>query len=168
MDACWDMYAADPSRAVTVSAIVSAAGVHRSTFYEYFDDAPSVMVALENELAEVFGEEAEHALATGGADPADIVRRVYVTHGERLSLLLGDAGDPGFFRKLKDALRPVAERGLGLNGDAFDPYLFEFAASGILAAVTLWYKRGRDLDPAEFGDGLRALLSSLHETAVRT
>ena len=167
MQACWDVYAASPSRAVTVSAIVGAAGVHRSTFYEYFDDAPSVMAALEDELAEAFGAEAERALATGGSDPAGIVQRVYVAHGERLALLLGDAGNPGFSRKLKDALRPVAERGLGLGGGAFDPYLFEFAASGILAAATLWYERGRDLGSAEFGEGLRALLTSLRETALR-
>ena len=95
------------------------------------------------------------------------MQRVYVAHGERLSLLLGDAGDPGFSRKLKDALRPVAERGLGLGGGAFDPYLFEFAASGILAAATLWYERGRDLDPAELGEGLRTLLSSVQESAAR-
>ena len=34
MDACWEVYAADPARAVTVSAVVEAAGVHRSTFYD--------------------------------------------------------------------------------------------------------------------------------------
>ena len=98
MDACWEVSAADPARAVTVSAVVEAAGVHRSTFYEYFGDAPSAMSAIEDELAAAFGAEAERAFATGGADPAGIVQRVYVAHGERLSLLLGDAGDPGFSR----------------------------------------------------------------------
>ena len=161
MDACWDVYAADPMNAVTVSAIVKTAGVHRSTFYEYFDDARSVLSAIEDELAEMFGAEAERAFASGGADPADIVQRVYVTHGNRLSLLLGKSGDPGFARRLKDALRPVAEHGLGLDSRAFDPYLFEFAASGILAAATLWYERGCDLEPAEFGEGIRKLLSSI-------
>lgn len=160
MDAYWNVYATNPSRTVTVSAIVMAAGVHRSTFYEYFDDAPSVIAAIEDDLAAAFGAEAERAFASGGADPAGIVQRVYVAHGERLSLLLGDAGDPGFARKLKDALRPVAERGLGLGDGAFDPYLFEFAASGILAAATLWYERERDLDPGEFGEGIRTILSS--------
>ena len=58
------------------------------------------MAAVEDELAAAFGAEAERAFATGGADPAGIVQRVYVAHGERLSLLLGDAGDPGFSRKL--------------------------------------------------------------------
>lgn len=168
MDACWSVYAADPTRTVTVSAIVKAAGVHRSTFYEYFDDAPSVMAAVEDDLARAFGAEAERAFANGGADPAGIVQRVYVTHGERLSLLLGGEGNPGFARKLKDALWPVAERGLGLGGRAFDPYLFEFAASGILAAATLWYERGRDLEPEEFGKGIRRLLSAVEESAGKS
>ena len=161
MDACWDVYAADPANAVTASAIVKAAGVHRSTFYEYFDDARSVMAAIEDELAEAFGVEAASAFASGGADPAGIVQRVYVTYGDRLSLLLGKSGDPSFARKLKDALRPVAEHGLGLGNREFDPYMFEFAASGILAAATLWYERGCDLEPAEFGEGIRSLLSSV-------
>ena len=161
MDAYWDVYAADPANAVTVSAIVKIAGVHRSTFYEYFDDALSVLAAIEDELAETFGAEAERAFASGGADPADIVQRVYVTHGDRLSLLLGKSGDPNFARRLKDALRPVAEQGLGLGSKPFDPYLFEFATSGILAAATLWYERGCDLEPAEFGEGIRSLLSSV-------
>ncbi|MBQ6492059.1 MAG: hypothetical protein IJI88_07265 [Atopobiaceae bacterium] len=64
-------------------------------------------------------------------------------------------------------IQPVAERGLGLGDRPFDPYLFEFAASGILAAATLWYERGRDLDPAELGEGLRSLLSSVQESAAR-
>ena len=166
MDACWDVYAADPEDAVTVSAIVKKAGVHRSTFYEYFGDARSVIAAIEDELAEEFGAEAARAFSSGGADPAGIVQRVYVAHGDRLSLLLGKSGDPGFARKLKDALRPVAERGLDLGNRAFDPYLFEFIASGILAAATLWYERGRDLEPAEFGEGIRDLLSSMAATRL--
>ena len=166
MDACWEVYAASPADAVTVSAIVKAAGVHRSTFYEYFDDANAVMTAIEDELAETFGVEAARAFASGGANPAGIVQRVYVAHGERLSLLLGKSGDPGFARKLKDALRPVAEQGLELGGRAFDPYLFEFVASGILAAATLWYERGRDLEPAEFGEGIRAVLASMAATRL--
>lgn len=167
MDAYWDLYAADPANAVTVSAIVKAAGVHRSTFYEYFDDARSVITAIEDELAEAFGAEAARAFSSGGADPAGIVQRVYVRYGDRLSVLLGKSGDPGFVRRLKDALRPVAERGLGLGSRAFDPYLFEFAASGILAAATLWYERGRDLEPAKFGEGIRDLLSSIASTRMR-
>ena len=166
MDACWDLYAVNPTNAVTVSAIVKAAGVHRSTFYEYFDDARSVLTAIEDELAEAFGAEAARAFSSGGADPAGIVQRVYVKHGDRLSVLLGESGNPGFARKLKDALRPVAVDGLGLSDKAFDPYLFEFAASGILSAATLWYERERDLEPAELGEGLRALLSSIAATRL--
>ena len=161
MDAYWDIYAADPARAVTVSAVVEAAGVRRSTFYQYFPDAPAVLTAIEDELAEMFGTEASRALESGGKDPAGIVQRVYVAHGDRLSVLLGESGDPAFARRIKDALAPVAARGLGSAENAFAPYLFEFVVTGILAAVTLWYERGRDLDPAEFGKGIRGVLEAV-------
>lgn len=164
VDAYWTLYAADPSHAVTVSAVIERAGVHRSTFYEYFCDAKAVLAAIEDELAAVFEQESTAALASGG-DPAEVVRRVYVMHGDKLSVLLGDAGDPSFARKLKEALRPAAERGLALCGEPADPYRFEFAASGILAAANLWYKRGQDLGPAEFGELIRSLLSSVARPA---
>lgn len=158
MDAYWELYAADPSHNVTVSAVVAEAGVHRSTFYEYFGDADAVLAAIEGDLAELFEAESAAALSGGKMDPAGIVQRVYVEHGDRLSVLLGDAGDSRFARRVKDALVPVAMRELGLADDPLAPYLFEFAASGLLAAASLWYERGRDLSPAEFGAGMQAML----------
>lgn len=161
MDAYWDAYAADPSRRPTVSAVVAVSGVHRSTFYEYFDDADSVLVAIEDELAALFEAEASHALAGEATDPAAIVRRVYVEQGGRLSVLLGEGGDPYFARRVKDTMAPLVMRGLGLSEDGFGPYLAEFAVSGMLAVATLWYARGCDLDDVELGLGIRNLLQSI-------
>ena len=158
MDAYWDLYASSPSRSVTVSAVITNAGVHRSTFYEYFSDADAVLMAIEDELAALFEEESVGALSGDVVDPAGIVQRVYVAHGDRISLLLGDSGDPRFTRRVKEALKPVAMRELDLAGDPFAPYLVEFAATGLLAAASLWYERGRDLEPDEFGNGIRAAL----------
>lgn len=166
MDAYWDVYAADPSRRPTVSAVVAASGVHRSTFYEYFDDADSVLAAIEGELAALFEAEAARALAGGAPDPAAIVRRVYVGHGERLSVLLGEGGDPRFARRVKDAMAPLVMGGLGLSEDGFGPYLAEFTVSGMLAVTTLWYGRGRDLDEDELGRGIRGLLQGIAAQAA--
>ena len=161
MDAYWDLYAADPSHSVTVSAVVARAGVHRSTFYEYFADADAVLLAIEDGLAELFETESARALSNGGVDPAGIVRRVYVEHGNKLSLLLGDAGDPRFAKRVKGVLGPVAMGRLGLSGDPFAPYLVEFAVSGLIAAASRWYERDCDLPPDEFGAGVQALLFSV-------
>ena len=92
------------------------------------------------------------------------MQRVYVAHGDRLSVLLGDAGDPAFARRVKDAIAPVAERRVELGGDPFAPYYFEFATSGILAAATLWYGRGQELEPSEFGRGVRDMLTAMAST----
>lgn len=168
MDAYWDLYSSDPSRGVTVSAVIARAGVHRSTFYEYFGDADAVLLAIEDELAALFEAESASALSGGEVDPAGIVRRVYVDHGDRLSLLLGDSGDPRFAKRVKDALGPIAVDRFRLANDRFAPYLVEFAVSGIIAAASLWYERGCDLPPDEFGGGVQAVLTrvmSLPEAA---
>lgn len=167
MDAYWDLYASDPSQNVTVSAVIAKAGVHRSTFYEYFADADAVLVAIEDKLAALFEAEAIGALSEGNTDPAGIVQRVYVKHGDMLSMLLGDAGDPRFVRRVKEALKPAAMRELALSGNPFSPYLLEFAATGLLAAASLWYERGCDLEPGEFGDGIRKTLMAVMSQAKK-
>ena len=167
MDAYWGLYAADPSRNVTVSAVIEKADVHRSTFYEYFGDADAVLLAIEDDLAALFEEESAGALSGDAADPAGIVQRVYVAHGDRLSLLLGNSGDPRFTWRVKDALRPVAMSKLGIAGDPFGPYLFEFAVSGLLAAASLWYERGCELSPDEFGEGIQAMLRGATTCGMR-
>ena len=165
MDAYWDLYASGSSRNVTVSAVIAKAGVHRSTFYEYFADADAVLVAIEDDLATLFEAEAADALSDRSADPTGIVQRVYVEHGDMLSVLLGDAGDQRFAHRVKEALKPVALRELDLADDPFSPYLLEFAATGLLAAASLWYERGRDLEPGEFGNGIRkALMAVMSQT----
>lgn len=161
MDAYWDLYASDTSRNVTVSAVIAAAGVHRSTFYDYFGDADAVLAAIEDEMAALFEAESARALSGESADPAGIVQRVYVEHGSVLSVLLGDAGNPRFARRVKEALKPVAMRELDLEGDPFSPYLLEFAATGLLAAASLWYERECDLAPHEFGNGIRVTLMAV-------
>ena len=50
MDAYERLCTADPTRTVTASAVVQAAGVNRSTFYDYFDSVPDLRQAVENEL----------------------------------------------------------------------------------------------------------------------
>ena len=142
MDAFWRLYARSRAtgdgspRAVTASAIIKEAGVHRSTFYKYFRDVEAVLDAVETELIDVIKASAVKAMESKESiDPARLVRAVYVENSERLSLLLGPCGDPGFAAKVKRAVQPAVERVLGIERNALSPYVLEFLASGMLSAI---------------------------------
>lgn len=85
---------------MTVKEIIGRAKVHRSTFYEYFDSAQDAFDALEDELIDLIRSEVMLAVNSGSSDPATLVRRVYVHHQGRLSILLGAKGDPSFSRRI--------------------------------------------------------------------
>lgn len=167
MDAFWRLYAhsratGDGSpRAVTASAVIKEAGVHRSTFYKYFRDVEAVLDAVEAELIDIIKASAVKAMESKeGIDPAHLVRAVYVENSERLSLLLGSCGDPGFAAKAKRAVQPAVERVLGIERNALSPYVLEFLASGLLSAITLWYENGCDLTADELGSTMKSLITS--------
>lgn len=159
-DAFWELYEADPASAITVSAVVERAAIHRSTFYEYFPDAASVLEAIEDGLIELMREEAVAGMRSPSETrPAEIVRRVYVEHGDKLSLLLGRNGDPAFACKVKEVVKPAVAEVLDTGDPRFKPYVLEFVSSGIISAVTLWYANGQDLSEEELGGGIQAFVT---------
>lgn len=164
MDAFWRLYARNRAtgsgpRAVTASAVIAEAGVHRSTFYKYFRDVADVLDAIESELIGVIKQSAVKAMESKGAlDAAQLIRTVYVAHSERLSLLLGSQGDPGFASKVKQAVKPAVEQVAGIGENPFGPYVLEFLSSGLLSAITLWYENGCDLTADELGGAMQTLV----------
>ena len=56
-------------------------------------------------------------------------------------------------------MKPALIDTFGLSGeDVHTAYIFEFASSGILAAVTHWYKNGKDLPSHELTSLVRSML----------
>ena len=87
------------------------------------------------------------------------IANIYDDKGEYLSVLLGENGDPNFFNKIKALTWPVLTDMFRLPADNIETsYIFEFATSGIYAAVTHWYKTGKNLPSHELAGLVRSML----------
>ena len=161
IDAFWQIYTANPSKTVTVSAVVEKAHIHRSTFYEYFRDTADVLNAIEESLINIIKHEAvESVRLRNEADPVGVVNRVYGNYSDKLTVLLGPQGDPYFVRKIKDEVKPAVAEIVGIQGnEGTNAYLLEFVSSGILSTISLWYERGCDVESDELESTIRTLLT---------
>lgn len=159
IDAFWELYAARPIEQVTIKEIAAKAGVHRLTFYEYFDNVYDLLEKQEDAIIEDVHANADIAAAAqtaGGDDAPELMARiaqVYERHGERLCLLTGPDGDPAFVSRLKNTLFPAFEAMRAMPGSKDALLLFEFGVSGLLAAFAAWYPMREQL-PAEHFVGL--------------
>jgi len=94
--AFWRLYAERPIEKVRVADVTGLAGYNRSTFYEYFADVPQILESEEQALVELVER---HAKDTDISDPAQVlaaISEIYEANGDKIALLLGERGDPGF------------------------------------------------------------------------
>ena len=160
IEAFWSFYCEKKIEHITVKEITDTAGYHRSTFYEYFVDIYDVLNQLEDSLLEHIEKNVFNKLDGGlSHDLTQNIATIYDEKGEHLSVLLGENGDPIFLNKVKAIMKPVLTDTFGLSReDVHTAYIFEFASSGILAAVTHWYKNGKDLPSHELAGLVRSML----------
>ena len=118
--AFWEILGTKPIGSITVRELACSAGVHRSSFYLFFED---VYDLLDRAEAQVFSR-VESRLE--GHDEAPLsewmlpaMTGFYEANAGKLTALLGPMGDPSFARKLKSRLIPVLGEKLGV--DANDP-----------------------------------------------
>jgi AcrR family transcriptional regulator len=147
MDAYWQAYAKNPTKRVTVSAVVKGAPCNRSTFYEYFGTADDVLKAIEDEVASEMANALTDGFEREGtlSSIAKTMTGAYSKVGDRVLVLLGPDGDPAFHRQLKETIRPVLERKLEIRFDASEQRrAFDFAFEGLLGMLVSWNSAGRE------------------------
>ena len=180
MDAFWGLYREKPIEKISVREVCDRAGYNRSTFYEYFTDAYSVLEVIEEELLNFASvkltEELPTTLARSfpqirlDADALRPLADLYTEKGEYLSVLLGEKGDPSFQYKYKRAAKDILFNMLSDPAKKFDisaSIVSEFTASAIIGAFNCWYPH-RDEYPAEkYAALLLSLLSGGSLAAIR-
>jgi AcrR family transcriptional regulator len=160
IEAFWSLYCEKKIEHITIKEITDKAGYHRSTFYEYFMDIYNILEQLEASLLKHIEKNVLASLDVEvGEDFTQNIAKIYDEKGEYLSVLLGENGDPNFLNKIKAIMRPGLTDAFGLSeNEIHTSYIFEFATSGILSAVTHWYKNGKDLPSQELVGLVRSML----------
>lgn len=144
VDAFWNLYEDTPIERIGVAQVASAAGVHRSTFYEYFRDVYDVRDSIEGEVLAYMGEKARSIVAAGGSgNLEECVREMLEEKGRFLAVLYVSGASPSFARRAKAQLTSVIASSEGYAG--ISRYEAEFVASGLIGAYVLWFERGQDV-----------------------
>jgi len=160
MEAFWSLYCGKKIEHITIKEITDKAGYHRGTFYEYFTDIYDVLNQLEDDLLEYIRvNHIERVDANLSEDDIQNIANLYSVKGKYLSVLLGENGDPQFLNKIKAIFIPVLMDTFGLSKEEIHTsYIFEFASSGIFAAITHWYNNEEELPSQELIALIRSML----------
>jgi AcrR family transcriptional regulator len=107
---------------VTVTGVTERADVTRRTFYSHYKDIPTLVACIEDEavsdlvplvqqVSKVTLPELEEAIHAFDPCPgATEILAYFREHGNVLSALLGEGGDPAFAERLKEMVREVVRR----------------------------------------------------------
>lgn len=143
IDAFWKLYKTKPIDQISVREITNGAGVYRSTFYLYFQDAATVLALLEDELIDrlsVLLDAAEHKNQL--ADIPSIVASFYKKEGSYLYPLLKEGGDHAFAERVLALITPCI-KGSDCCGDDQVTRAVRFYFYASVALVSEAYPRRR-------------------------
>lgn len=143
IDAFWKLYKTKPIDQISVREITNGAGVYRSTFYLYFQDAATVLALLEDELIDrlsVLLDAAEHKNQL--ADIPFIVASFYKKEGSYLYPLLKEGGDHAFAERVLELITPCI-KGSDCCGDNQVARAVRFYFYASVALVCEAYPRRR-------------------------
>ncbi|MBQ7841455.1 MAG: TetR/AcrR family transcriptional regulator [Lachnospiraceae bacterium] len=153
MDSFWEIYIFTPLDKITISAITKSAGIHRSTFYEYFKDIYDLLEQLENDLLEqieydfsVITQENPPCLQeqTSPMNIHDFINSTlsfFTKYGEMLCHLLGASGDPSFRQKMFDLFKIKFLFMHNIPEDyPYADYLVSFVFAIISNDLEYWYQ----------------------------
>lgn len=122
--------------------LAASAGVHRSSFYLFFEDIYDLLDHVEEQIF----SDIESRLEGHGEAPLSewmlpAMAGFYEASAARLTALLGPMGDPSFSRKLKRHMVPVLCSKLGVSAEDPDVALaMELALTLILSFLAERYE----------------------------
>jgi AcrR family transcriptional regulator len=143
---------------VTVTGVTERADVARRTFYSHYKDIPTLVACIEDEavsdlvplvqqVSKVTLPELEEAIHAFDPCPgATEILAYFREHGNVLSALLGEGGDPAFAERLKEMVREVVQTraldGFSTMAIAVFDYYLTFVVSAEVGVLVRWLTTG--------------------------
>jgi AcrR family transcriptional regulator len=143
---------------VTVTGVTERADVTRRTFYSHYKDIPTLVACIEDEavsdlvplvqqVSKVTLPELEEAIHAFDPCPgASEILAYFREHGNVLSALLGEGGDPAFAERLKEMVREVVQTraldGFSTMAIAVFDYYLTFVVSAEVGVLVRWLTTG--------------------------
>ncbi|MCD8218363.1 MAG: TetR/AcrR family transcriptional regulator [Clostridiales bacterium] len=148
-DAFWELAAEKPVSKIAVSEIARRAGYNRSTFYEYFTDTDEFLSYVETKLLEEARTIVRQIQPENESLP-DLFRIFFTAMNEKIYILMGATGDPGFLTKVRSELIPFIAEYLPIPTDIPDfDYLVSFVNSAMFGLLQHWHEKGKNISVEE-------------------
>ncbi|MCD8200511.1 MAG: TetR/AcrR family transcriptional regulator [Clostridia bacterium] len=163
IEALWIMLKKHPVNKITIGELAKTAGYNRGTFYEYFSDIYDVMHQAENELVEAFQTHMLERFPNGAPQTMDnemlsSAVEFFDRYGDKLTILIGENGDPSFFDTLNSQLFPFLNKLTGIKYNRFSGYITAYTSSAVVNVFREWIKNGKDLKKEELVELLFVLI----------
>jgi len=139
-DAFWSLYQEKSLDTITVREITDRAGLHRGTFYSYYDHVEDVLIEIENGLLDSMNLRVDRLLDELPTRE-EVLHRLaldYRVYGKYLDVLLGEKGDASFQErmqaKIRDNLRPILFPEGGFEAE----FVLSFLSGGMVQMLKYW------------------------------
>ncbi len=159
-NAFWDLYCEQDISHITVKSITERSGVHRSTFYLYFEDVYSLLESIKQRVIQEWVESIQSIgpdfitiLTSGKKIPAAMILKISVLYrrwGKYVSQFIGEGKDPDFAHRLEGALKPIFFQNAKLSPeDPYSNFVMGIVVNTILTILARWYPLRDTLDVAK-------------------
>ncbi len=149
-EAFWTLYTKKDISHITVNAVTTQAGIHRSTFYLYFEDIYDLLKKAEAELLseiEALPDTVRGKMITKRTGVNDMIVSFYIKNIEKINALMGATGDPSFLFELKKRLIPIMFNHFGVSEDDEDLQMgFDYMITATLSLLTYSYRNDPHTD----------------------
>lgn len=147
---------------ITINQICQQAHYNRSTFYQYFADIYDLRSGIENdllhELEQLFNA---HLSQCYDENPLTLFLNFYSRHADPFLILLGPNGDPCFYQKIKNTLKPAIYQILALDDQTLEnDYIIEFTMSAMISTVTYWFQNNQNLPIPQLSNTLYTIIAT--------
>ncbi|WP_159430865.1 TetR/AcrR family transcriptional regulator [Salinicoccus halodurans] len=159
LDAFWELYKEKPLTKITVKEITDKAGYNRGTFYTYFVDINEALEILKASLMPdkdmIINPFIELKDNDGKIiEPIEGTNDYLKKNGEKIAVLLGPKGDPGFVHELKARLRQIIinyAEDLEIKEVEDFEYVIEYHIAGLISMYQLWLEKKQNIDEESLG-----------------